>query len=151
MSDLSIEWDNDLQTGDLVFSSNDLELDNGLKTAVYISLFTDQRAAKDDAIPDTLGKSRRGWWGDQVGDIFGYQIGSKLWLLERAKITDETLALAVKYVEDALQWMIDDGIVASIDVIAEKLQTDILGIKITIMKQDGTTSNFTFDDEWENT
>ena len=54
-----------------------------LQTAILISLFTDAQASPDDMIQDGSGDPR-GWWGD-LGS--SKPIGSKLWLLGRAKQT----------------------------------------------------------------
>ena len=37
-TDIKISWDTDLMEGDFGFEDNDLEHDNGLETAVLISL-----------------------------------------------------------------------------------------------------------------
>lgn len=97
-----------------------LETDDSLYTATVISLFTDARAGADDELPATE-SFRRGWWGDGVPSKFspaGDRIGSKLWLLSRRKQTEETRLLAVHWTREALQWAIDDGHVAGVDVVA---------------------------------
>jgi phage gp46-like protein len=74
-----------------------------------ISLMTDRRARGDDPIPD--GTDPRGWWADAMD---GQQIGSRLWLLERARNLPEVLRLAEDYIKEALQWLVDDGVAGSI-------------------------------------
>lgn len=95
-----------LQSGPLLVSGHDLE------TSVLISLFTDRRADPDDAIADGSGDPR-GWWGDLYEPT---PIGSKLWLLDRAKKTEATRQRAQDYIEDALAWLVDDGIAAAVRV-----------------------------------
>ena len=54
----------------------DLQGDDGLMTAVIISLFTDARAHDDDPLPDErvgVSSDRRGWWGDCLPDAQGEQ------------------------------------------------------------------------------
>jgi phage gp46-like protein len=156
MSDLKIRWDTDLMEGDLVWDDNDLQLDQGLATAVLISLFTDRRATVDDELPDSDSTDRRGFWGDQVLPArVGEQMGSRLWLLERSKSWDEVEGLAEEYTLEALQWMIDDGIVSQIDIDIEAQpregSADDLAIKITLHKDEENKENFLFNYEWGNT
>ena len=156
MADLKIRWDTDLIEGDLIWDSNDLQLDQGLATSVLVSLFTDKRASEDDDLPDPVSNDRRGFWGDQVSpDVTGEQLGSKLWLLERSKSWEETEGLAEQYVLEALQWMLDDGIVSVIDIDIEAQHregaADDLVIQVTLHKDDGNKENFLFNYEWGET
>jgi len=155
--DIAIEWPALFLDSDFVFEDNDLKQDDGLTTAVIISLFTDKRAAADDILPGDLDESfpdRRGWWGDLLApDVPGDQIGSKLWLLERSKTVDEVIALTELYVFDALQWMIDDGIIVDVDIEPEierqgSAGNDILAIKISLKKSDGTDLALNFETIW---
>lgn len=112
-----------------------LQTGSDLQTAVLISLFTDRMAAPDDVIPDGS-NDPRGWWGDSGNTV---QIGSRLWLLQRAKQTQETLQRANDYIVESLQWLIDDGVVAKFDVLVEWTQTSELGAQVVAYKQDGST------------
>lgn len=104
---------------DWALASGDLAGDDGLYTAVTISLFTDRLASPDDLLPSTDG-DRRGWWGDaylpMTADGDADRIGSRLWLLIRAKQIPETAQLARAYCQEALAWLVDDGVAAEIDV-----------------------------------
>jgi hypothetical protein len=64
---------------------SDLQRDPGLGTALLLCLFLDARAQPGDEIPDG-GSDRRGWWADTLEEG-GQPWGSRLWLLDRAKIT----------------------------------------------------------------
>ena len=64
-----------LYSNDIKIQNGILELDNGLQTAIYISLFTDRRIGEDDEIPDRS-NDRRGYWGDTLEDE---PLGSFLW------------------------------------------------------------------------
>ena len=152
--DIRIAWDTDLQEGDFIFddSIGDLESDEGLETAVFISIFTDKRAKVDDVLPDSSNPDRRGWWGDlALPDVEGDQIGSRLWLLSRAKTVENILVRAKEYVEESLQWLIDDGVVVKIEVEVERQGlpgNDILAIKASIYKIDGSAEAFNFESNW---
>ncbi len=66
-----------------------------------------------DASDETDDGNRRGWWGDLEQD---YRVGSRLWLLRRQKLTTQVALKAEAYAREALQWLKDDGVVASLDV-----------------------------------
>lgn len=149
--DFKLVWNTDYQEADLDYDLNagDLSTDKGLETAVIISLFTDQRAKDDDTLPDIDSDDKRGWWGDQVSDIEDDEIGSRLWIhAERAKATQEVLNLVKKDIEEALQWLIDDGIAASVSVTTERQKDSMLAFEVQIKKKDGTTTAVRFDDNW---
>jgi phage gp46-like protein len=120
-----------------------------LKTAVVISLFTDRRAASDDALP-AGDQDRRGWWGDSLASDDGDQIGSLLWLLLREKQTAAVLRRAETYAQDALQWLVDDRIALSVTVIAEWVSRGLLGLAITIERPNAEPVEFEFNHLWEN-
>lgn len=152
MSDIKLDWNLDLLEGDLLFGNNDLTMDNGLTTAVIISLFTDRRADKNDILPDIDSKDRRGWWGDLTSEFPNDKIGSRLWLLERSKTLPEVLEKVKLYCFEALQWMIDDGVVAKIEVEVERqgsVETPILAWLVRLFKNDGKELSLRFDRQWE--
>ena len=118
-------------------------IDDDLTRAVINSLFCWRRAADDDDLP---GVSRYGWWGDtfEVDDKFG----SRLWLLSREKITDQTPLQAKEYAEEALQWLIDDGVAADVVVTVERATFDRLDMSVTITKPSDTTESLRFQNMW---
>jgi phage gp46-like protein len=130
-----------LQTGedfefDIGIDAPDLKTDAGMRTAILISLFTHRNAEIDDDLPDG-GTNRRGWWADIVSDVQGDKIGSRLWLLNRSKQTLETLLRAKEYAQEALQWLLDDGIAARLVVETEWVARGTLGIRVQIYKAYG--------------
>lgn len=88
-----------------------LAANHALNTAIMISLFTWRRAEPSDVLP--AGTDPQGWWGDGV-DIQDSEtkIGSRLWLLIRAPLSQATEQLAENYAYEALQPLIDQGAVA---------------------------------------
>lgn len=144
MTDTRTVWDVAKGRGDIQLSGTQLLTGNDLETAALISLFTDGTASDDDLLLDGTGDPR-GWWGDVQGEP---SIGSRLWLLDRAKQTNSVLLAARDYCVQALQWMIDDGVAAKIDVLAEYTRPSMLGIHITIHRTDGTTVALNFAWAW---
>lgn len=127
---------------DLVISGRDLATDDGLESAVVISLFTDRRAESDDSLP--AGETDlRGWWGDDFMGK-GRRIGSKLWLLSREKRLPAVLARAKEYAEEALAWLVEDGLAKSVDVQAEAVRGDTLALLVTIILPDGTARQYRY-------
>ena len=108
-----------------------------LVRAVIVSLFTWRRANADDVLPDPLG-FRMGWWGDSYPPVANDRIGSRLWLLSRAKLTDTTAHRAMDYAREALQWLIEDGVAARVDVSAERQGLSTLALGCTFYNADGS-------------
>lgn len=136
MLDLQLVWFPDLGGADFAIANGDLALDETLGTPVLLSLMCDQQAPADATLP-VAGGSLRGWWGDDPSDPGG----SLVWLLERAVMQDQTLAQAQSYAADALQWMIDDGVVGSVEVTASSPQTGWIDLAVEI-DQTGASTNF---------
>jgi phage gp46-like protein len=105
---------------------------NDIETAILISIFSDRMANPGDVIPDGTGDPR-GWWADD--DV---RIGSRMWLLRRAKQTAKTQQLAYDYLAESLQWMIDDGVVARFDITTQWVSTGMLGAVIVAWSPTGT-------------
>lgn len=123
---------------DIALDGPDLAADHGLRTAILISLFTDRMAEPDDSIPDgTI--NRRGWWANP-------QLGSRLWLLGREKQTTEVLRRAREYAEEALQWLMDNGIAESVAVTTEwsEQRAGVLAIGVVISDKQGGPYTDTF-------
>lgn len=116
-----------------------------LRRAVTISLFSWRRAASDDALDDA---DRQGWWGDCAPSESGDQIGSRLWLLRRRTLTDDTLRDAREYAEEALRWMTDDEIVTTVTVTAERMGNDRLNLVVLLTELNGETLKLAFEDTW---
>lgn len=123
LADLALVWSN--ISADLTMIDSDLASDTGMETAVLLSLFTDRRAEDDDTPPSGDEEDRRGWWADQFAPVEGDRFGSRLWLLDRSKRTEEVRRRAEEYVREALAWMIEDHVAESIDVATELTTTEI--------------------------
>lgn len=152
-SDIKIIWNDIYQEGDIKYDNGDLVREEGLETAVLMSLYTDQRADVDDVLPDPGSEDRRGWWGDQISDFEDDKIGSKLWLLERSSTKATVLSDVKFYIEQALQWMIDDGVAQAIEVTVERQNrkdgSATLATQIQIKQSGGGIVAIKFDDLWK--
>lgn len=116
------------------------DMTDSLSRAVVISLFTWQRASQSDEVDND---QRMGWWGDTFAENKGDKIGSKLWLLLRQKVTDETLNRAQEYAYESLKWLIDDGICSDITVNVERDEDNPNRINLDVQLTT-STSNLTY-------
>lgn len=148
MTDVATVWNSSTMAGDWILAAPALLADDGLRTAIAISLFTDRRADDGDTLPWPGDPDRRGWWGDLPLDSAAVDpIGSRLWLLSREKSTEATRRRAEMYIREALQWLITDRIAEAIDI-ATEWQGDlngILAIAVTVLRGSGSRR---FDFTW---
>lgn len=147
MADIALimgEWG-----GDIAVENLDLVSDDGLETAVIISLFCDRRAASAEQVPAELPKDDlRGYWGDVRPVVDGDSTGSLLWLLAREKQLPQTLSRAEQYCREALAWMIDDKLATRIDVACSYIAMGSMLIEIDIFKPDGSPVSYRYNYEW---
>ena len=132
---------------DFALDGADLATDEGLETAAAISLFTDRRAGRDDALPGG-DDDRRGWWGDAFAGVEGDLIGSKLWLLGREKNLPEALNRARDYGAEALAWMVEDGIAERVEVVAAAPLDTVLLLGVAIFRPNDPPVRFRFERFW---
>lgn len=141
MSDIALILKDDINAGfDLDIINGDLASDEGLETAVAISLFTDRRVV-DEQLPQGT-TDKKGWWGDMFPEMDQDKIGSRLWLLAREKRTTEVLRKAEDYAKEALNWLIEDGVATSIIATASYNESKFLLLAIEIAKPAGRNSKF---------
>jgi phage gp46-like protein len=147
MSDVALTYRNGII--DLDFGDGGTAIDDGLRTAVIISLFSDRRAEGDDALPEG-GSDRRGWWGDIHPQMEKDLIGSRLWLLSRAKQMPSVLRRAENYAREALQWILDDGVATRVEIAAENPRDGLLALSVRIRSATGAEVVYRagLDDVW---
>ncbi|MFT9453960.1 phage GP46 family protein [Komagataeibacter saccharivorans] len=162
--DIKIVWNVRAARGDWPIVSGDLALDNSLRSAVLVSLFTDRVAPTQPSSDDTAvgiqspsgptgaaTADRRGWWGDAFADL---PIGSRLWQLRRAvKVGTRAIPREIEDIcTEALQWLVDDGVAASVDISAWWNPTvrTMAEFSITITEPGNSTPQvFKFSWAWE--
>lgn len=124
--DLALVHDRGAVRADLRWGGRDLVLDATPASPGLVSLLCDRRARPDDPLPlpeparlaPEILAARRGWCGDAL-DRAGRRVGSRLWLLQRAKRTEATRRRAEIYAREALAW------------------AEPLGLSVTASWQDG--------------
>jgi phage gp46-like protein len=118
--DLALHYDPATGEFDLSIdaATGDFAREDTLTTAVMLSLLCD-RTAQAHEVP--AGQDRRGWWADAfaqaseaatAADAFG----SRLWLLAREKQTPATEQRLRGYIDEALRWMVEDGLAQDLAV-----------------------------------
>lgn len=135
MTDIALQFDPKHFVADIFMDGSDLASDEGLQTAVVLSLFLDRRAETDDELPE--GGDRRGWWADAYPDVENDRIGSRLWLLSREKQLNQVLIRAREYAAEALQWLIDDGVAEAVEIDAYIPVRGVLRLGVIIERAGG--------------
>lgn len=138
---------------DCGMEAGDLVAEGSLRTAVILSLFLDRRANDDDILPNDS-DDRRGWWADTVapmtdygiggGSVSGDRIGSRLWLLSREKQLAGVLERARHYAEEALTWLVEDGVATAVQVTATNPRQGWLVLEVTVTLSDTSEYRDTF-------
>lgn len=129
---------------DIEFNGPDLLSDNGMRTSICISLFSNRQAELNDELTNGS-NNRQGWWADSFALINGDLIGSRLWLLAREKQTQNVLQKAKDYTLEALQWLLNDGVVSQIIVTPQWHEKGILAVRVQLFK----ANNQPFDQVFE--
>lgn len=122
-----------------IADNGDLELETGFNTNLLMSVFCERRAESYEV---ALPNMRRGWWGNETNDEVGFQIGSKLWLLDQARLTTGNINLAQQYAQQGLGWLITDGLAkgVSVAVSSQNLSTTPgITLDITINSESSVT------------
>lgn len=80
----------------------------------------------------SIGTDKGSWWADP-------SFGSELWLLkEEGKIDSQTAGTLERMVRESLQWLVNDGIAATVDCKAERAGKNRIDYQATVMRPDGT-------------
>ena len=114
-----------------------------LERAVIISLYTRRRAEPSDPVDDA---NREGWWGDSFPTLANDRIGSRLWLLRRRSLTAQTIRDAKRYAEEALAWLIEDGIVTTVAVTVSRSAVNTLSAVVELRRPEGETVSINIED-----
>lgn len=157
MPDITTRWDNTRFRGDWALLPPALLADCDLFTSVLISLFTHRRALDDDSLPDDLmgpglpepvrlSGDRRGWWADS---FLPQPIGSRLWLLHREKQLQSVVSRATLYAEEALAWLVADGVAERVKVNAFIPREEWLALEVKLYRPTKPGFDIRFDWAWQ--
>lgn len=132
--DISLFYDQFFRP-DIRLERGEPDVDDGLETAVLVSLFTDRREGDE-----------RGWWGDAFDDE---PLGSRLWKLDREKMTPAIIGQAQTYCQEALEWLKTEGIASKILIDISIISSDKLGIAVEITRPNGETVGYKWRYLWK--
>lgn len=131
---VTIDW--------LLLDDGTLDDTQALASAIIVALGTDRLAEPTDTLPDPDSTDRRGWWGDfeteQIWD--GWPIGTRLWLLQREKITGSgalkgaTVARVEQYIREAIQPFLDRRIGSVMEVQATRIDKQRIDARVRIFR-----------------
>lgn len=128
---------------DISIENGDIVMINSFSTAIDISIYAERRA---EASEQPVNYLQRGWWGNELSDVQGFEIGSKLWELTQARDTTDTRNKAIAYLQEAFQWLIDDGHLTDVTIDA----ADLSHITVRFMRGQNTVDSRSFS-LWDNT
>lgn len=137
MKDIAFLYDTDQRCFDLQCVGTEIQMEESLRTAIALSLFTD---AKVDEFELPRAETNRGFWADALDN---HDTGSKLWLLLRSKRNSHVLKKTEEYCKKSLEWLLEDKLVENVNVQAQ-LNKKLLIINISIF-YNNKTSNFKFE------
>lgn len=150
MSDVKLTLDEQTGLWDISLANGDLETVESFDTSLVVSLFTDARA---DVSEMPIPQLQRGFWGDETNDDQTLKTGSKLWLLEQARMTSLILNRAINYTTIALNWLIANKYSQQINVTGEFFaegQRSGISLNIKIKNANSETESKAYK-LWQNT
>ena len=124
--------------------NGDIKSQDFFDSAILISIFAERRANEAEVLQSHM---RRGWIGNEVTPDF--EIGSKIWIYEQARLTRSVLNNITAAARQSLQWLIDDNYALSIDV-ESVLTSNGVALDITIYRPNSKVEHRHFV-LWDNT
>lgn len=132
-----MRYDGDVQIvhtadgGAITFRSGQPDMEQGLATAVYISLFTEP-----------------GWWGNALAPT-EEQIGSDCPALESRPLVNKTRQDFEEGARQALAWMVTAGVAKAVSAEAAIVGINRLDLAARIEEPDGTVTNLRYRVNWQ--
>jgi phage gp46-like protein len=123
-----------LDGGAITFRSGQPDMEGGLSTAVYLSLWTEP-----------------GWWGNSLATTPEEKIGEEdsLEELESEPLTNKVRQDYEERARKRLAWMVSSGVAKTVTVAAAILSSIALGLTVTIEEPDGSTGTLRYKVNWQ--
>jgi phage gp46-like protein len=127
-----------------------------LANLVKVALMTDRLSAPHEIRPDPDSDDRRGWWGDMDAENIwnGWPIGTKNWLLTRAKISDkyswegDTVVRAENYTREAVAPLVERKMASHVEVVARRTAIDKIDVRVIVSRGPDRDVELLFQDMW---
>jgi len=140
----------------LLLRTGNLDQRQELANYVKVALMTDALSDVAEIRPDPDSDDRRGWWGDMDAGIIwrGWPIGTKNWLLERAKISDgyswegDTVVRAETYTRNAVQPLVNMKMCSAVEVQAERVGRERIDVRVVFWRGPLAEIELVFQDIW---
>jgi phage gp46-like protein len=141
--DLALTYNPALQAFDIALDGTDLAFERTLASAILTSLFCDRQVEPYEV---DAGEDRRGWWADAYAAV-PFKTGSRLWLLERCKRLPSNVKRCEQYCQEALDWLVRDGLAQAVTVTAFAAKEGWLAAIIKVdLPQGSRKYRFEFDE-----
>lgn len=122
-----------------------------------VALMTDRLSESYEIRPDPDSDDRKGWWGDMDSEVIwrGWPIGTKNWLLTRAKISDryawegDTVVRAEAYTREAVAPLVNRKICSAIEVTAQRVDIDRINVRVVVYRGPDPEVELIFQDLWD--
>lgn len=135
----SVTNESELGPGKISLFGNDLTPEYLFETSVIISIFSEARASELEDLPkEYIFKS--GWFGSV---LLGFELGSKMWLLDRSVLDKLTMIKGKAYILESLHWMIDLKILKEIQI-EVKQDKEVLTFNVKLHRFDDKLISFGF-------
>jgi phage gp46-like protein len=80
----------------------------------------------------SIGTDKGTWWADP-------DFGSELWLLKKeGKVDGRTAGTLERMLRESLQWLVKDGLAATVDCATERTGKDRIDYRVTVTRPDGS-------------
>jgi phage gp46-like protein len=140
----------------LLLPNGNLDQRDELANYCKVALMSDALSDVGEELPDPDSDDRRGWWGDMQADVIwqGWPIGTKNWLLSRAKIADvhsaqgDTVSRAENYTRNALLPLIAMKLCSNIDVTATRVGVERIDVRVVVYRGPTPEVSLVFQDLW---
>jgi phage gp46-like protein len=89
-------------------------------------------ASVPELVRMSIGTDKGAWFADP-------DFGSELWLLKKeGKVDGRTAEKLERMLRECLQWLINDGLAASVDCTAERNGKNRIDYRVTVRRPDGS-------------
>jgi phage gp46-like protein len=144
--DIFVEQNETSGLFDIEFEDGDIKSINSFDTAIFMSFYGERRADESEQPVNYL---RRGWWGNELSTVEGFEQGSKIWELYQQRATQEIANRAQSFTQEAFNWLVEDGHLDEIVVETTKT-SDNIEIQATFFRSQNQVDSKSFK-LWENT
>ncbi len=142
--DIAIQKNNGLF--DISFANGDIVGTESFDTAIDMTIFEERRADESEQPVNFL---RRGWWGNELSDVEGYEIGSKLWQAYQRRSNPDTANKIPTDLQEAFLWMVEDDHLDNV-LVNSTLAFSNIDILVSLIRSNNVVDSRSFP-LWENT